>query len=120
MQDFNGQDHGKCSFCGADKVLNPKTGKIFCSEKCWLKKKAPQSPVTVHETYLANAPQSPQTSGNPQSVANDQWVPKQHSERIVVLLERIEGDIEKIRDAVESINKKIPLRDPESGDIIPF
>jgi hypothetical protein len=26
----------KCSFCGADKVLNPKTGKMFCKDKCWV------------------------------------------------------------------------------------
>ena len=31
------QELGKCEKCGADKVLNPKTGKIFCKEKCWLK-----------------------------------------------------------------------------------
>src|SRR5690606_10420847 len=28
----------RCADCGADKVKNPKTGKIFCKEKCWLKK----------------------------------------------------------------------------------
>ena len=28
---------GKCEKCGADKVKNPKTGKIFCEKKCWLK-----------------------------------------------------------------------------------
>ena len=27
----------KCSKCGADMILNPKTNKIFCKEKCWLK-----------------------------------------------------------------------------------
>ncbi len=27
----------KCEKCGAEKVLNPKTGKMFCKEKCWLK-----------------------------------------------------------------------------------
>lgn len=26
-----------CEKCGAEKVLNPKTGKRFCKEKCWLK-----------------------------------------------------------------------------------
>jgi len=28
---------GVCPKCGADMVLNPKTNKMFCKEKCWLK-----------------------------------------------------------------------------------
>ncbi len=27
-----------CNKCGAEMVLNPKTGKWFCVKKCWLKK----------------------------------------------------------------------------------
>lgn len=30
-------DYGKCKFCGANMVRNPKTGKVFCGDKCWLK-----------------------------------------------------------------------------------
>ena len=30
-------DYGQCEWCGANLVKNPKTQKIFCSEKCWLK-----------------------------------------------------------------------------------
>jgi hypothetical protein len=26
-----------CNQCGGEKVLNPKTGKMFCKAKCWLK-----------------------------------------------------------------------------------
>lgn len=26
----------KCKKCGAEMVLNPKTGKVFCKDKCWL------------------------------------------------------------------------------------
>lgn len=26
-----------CNKCGAEKVLNPKTNKWFCKDKCWLK-----------------------------------------------------------------------------------
>ncbi len=26
-----------CYKCGAEMITNPKTGKIFCKEKCWLK-----------------------------------------------------------------------------------
>lgn len=32
------QSYGQCRDCGAKNVKSPKTGKIFCSEKCWLKK----------------------------------------------------------------------------------
>ena len=32
-----------CSFCGAEKVNNPKTGKWFCKEKCWLNKSHQQT-----------------------------------------------------------------------------
>ena len=31
-------DLGACKDCGAKMVNNPKTGKNFCSDKCWLKK----------------------------------------------------------------------------------
>jgi hypothetical protein len=34
---FYGKEKNKCKNCGADMVKNPKTGKWFCSEKCWLK-----------------------------------------------------------------------------------
>jgi ribosomal protein L37AE/L43A len=30
----------KCKHCGAEMVNNPKTGKWFCKEKCWLKQPA--------------------------------------------------------------------------------
>jgi len=39
MENNYAQDYGKCNFCGAPKVKSPKTGKVFCSEKCWLKGK---------------------------------------------------------------------------------
>lgn len=32
-----GKSLGLCSKCGAEMVRNPKTGKIFCKDKCWLK-----------------------------------------------------------------------------------
>lgn len=28
---------GSCFKCGAPRILSPKTGKWYCSEKCWLK-----------------------------------------------------------------------------------
>jgi hypothetical protein len=57
MRDFNGQDYGVCKYCGAPKVLNPKTNKIFCSAKCWLKK------PPVERTQAQNLPlQAPQVS----------------------------------------------------------
>lgn len=33
---MNNQNFGVCKDCGAPMAKNPKTGKIFCSEKCWL------------------------------------------------------------------------------------
>jgi hypothetical protein len=33
----------KCQKCGADMVQNPKTGKIFCKDKCWLNGQTTQS-----------------------------------------------------------------------------
>lgn len=34
VQSVSGQ---VCQKCGAEMVRNPKTGKMFCKEKCWLK-----------------------------------------------------------------------------------
>ena len=36
----------KCNKCGANRVLNPKTGKYFCEKKCWL------NPQEVHPKDL--------------------------------------------------------------------
>ena len=33
------QNYGQCNFCGANNVKSPRTGKIFCADKCWLKNK---------------------------------------------------------------------------------
>ena len=33
------EEFGRCRDCGAQNVKSPKTGKIFCSAKCWLKSK---------------------------------------------------------------------------------
>ena len=32
-----------CKFCGSERILNPKTGKVFSKAKCWLNKN-PNSP----------------------------------------------------------------------------
>jgi hypothetical protein len=100
----------KCPKCGGEMKLVPaglskKTGKPY------------QEFYSCKKWECGGTAKSPQTSVNPQNVANAQWTPKQPSgadfERLVALLEDIKSE-------VESINKKIPLRDPESGDIIPF
>ena len=36
MQDVTPVELGVCKKCGAPTAYNPKTGKIFCSKKCWL------------------------------------------------------------------------------------
>jgi hypothetical protein len=51
-------DYGVCKYCGAKRVQNPKTGKIFCSGKCWLKKSpdAPQSPTSTTRPQYGQLP----------------------------------------------------------------
>ena len=34
-----------CRSCGAERVLNPKTGKHFCKNKCWLQNKPQNAPM---------------------------------------------------------------------------
>ena len=39
MPEYNyGESFGECPYCKAKMVKNPKTGKIFCEQKCWLKR----------------------------------------------------------------------------------
>lgn len=37
LEKVGGKEERKCEKCGAEMVHNPKTGKWFCKEKCWLK-----------------------------------------------------------------------------------
>lgn len=53
MEHNQAETFGKCNFCGADKVKSPKTGKIFCSEKCWLKDQ-PAKPYTPDQARSAD------------------------------------------------------------------
>ena len=47
-----------CKDCGkALNIKNPKTGKIFCADKCWLGGNQPQTPSVTQQ----NAPQATQT-----------------------------------------------------------
>jgi len=46
------ESHGQCKLCGANLVLNPKTGKIFCSDKCWLKGEKAPGQATSSSTNL--------------------------------------------------------------------
>jgi hypothetical protein len=50
---YEEQDYGKCR-CGAKKVKNPKTGKIFCSDKCWLTSDSPSELKKRPETGERN------------------------------------------------------------------
>ena len=43
-------NYGPCKHCGAKTVKSPKTGKIFCSEKCWLKQDSPSKPQNAPTT----------------------------------------------------------------------
>lgn len=51
MEPNYAEELGVCKYCQAKNVRNPKTGKVFCSDKCWLKRGigvgvTPQNPTT--------------------------------------------------------------------------
>lgn len=48
------ENYGTCPNCGAEKVLNPKTGKTFCKEKCWLKGQQTDSRKTGIDRFSEN------------------------------------------------------------------
>lgn len=50
----NGTTGRSCLRCGAELVHNPKTGKFFCKDKCWLKTTIPEdeTPIPVEEDEL--------------------------------------------------------------------
>ena len=54
-------NYGNCDYCGAKKVKNPKTGKVFCSAKCWLK----NAPDAQNAPQNQSLPQK-STSATPQ------------------------------------------------------
>ncbi len=37
---YNEPNNDTCNQCGGEKVLNPKTGKMFCKNKCWLNRQS--------------------------------------------------------------------------------
>jgi hypothetical protein len=85
-------DYGTCQYCGAKKVLNPKTQKVFCADKCWLKK----TPPAPQNTPVATQTPNPPING---------------SQRIVELLESIDAHLEKLEyNSLKS----------DSGETIPF
>ena len=51
-------NYGNCPYCGAPRVQNPRTGKIFCSEKCWLNKAKTPNKSYPTTTNPLNAPQN--------------------------------------------------------------
>lgn len=60
----NRQPGEPCENCGAELVTNPKTGKVFCPEKCWLKGATPKpqtsspSPQSAETRAVLNVPAS--------------------------------------------------------------
>jgi len=47
---YNEEEARICRNCGKGKMVkNPKTGKWFCADKCWLQVKPPQAPLKVEE-----------------------------------------------------------------------
>jgi hypothetical protein len=53
---------GKCKFCGADMVKSPKTGKVFCSEKCWLKEPKPYTNDQAKSAEIKGFQENKETS----------------------------------------------------------
>jgi len=51
------QTYGTCDKCGGAKVKNPKTGKIFCENKCWLNQPTAQTPQP--KPQYSNYPPTP-------------------------------------------------------------
>ncbi|MCH7730802.1 hypothetical protein IID21_04820 [Patescibacteria group bacterium] len=47
---------GECSKCGAKNARNPKTGKIFCTDKCWLKEQSTEEEI---ESSVNSSPPEP-------------------------------------------------------------
>jgi len=52
MENNYAADLGTCRFCGAKMVKSPKTGKVFCSEKCWLKKSESYTPNEARDVQI--------------------------------------------------------------------
>jgi len=68
----------KCKFCGAKMVTNPHTGKVFCSEKCWLKNQTPEqkrasAPADFKRSLEKDEREEGQSKGNAKNIAG-LWV----------------------------------------------
>ena len=72
-------NYGPCKFCGAKMVKSPKTGKIFCSDKCWLKP-------------------SPQPQNSPSNASEWKKPTMTLEQRIEVLIHEVQVLIEAIKE----------------------
>lgn len=79
-------NYGDCNFCGAKKVKNPKTGKIFCSEKCWLKGDNQPKPLPKPQ----NAPTTHLNQGSDQSL----------EQRVDLLINEVKTLIDLVREQI--------------------
>lgn len=70
------KNYGKCQFCGADRVQNPKTQKIFCSAKCWLNPNAPKEPTSPVTPQPAHTPTPAPNQGSQLNFELHQFVTK--------------------------------------------
>lgn len=62
---------GICQFCGANNVYNPKTGKVFCGNKCWLNNQSNQGQQPVRQSGRQFNPQP--APKNYQVVDEEYW-----------------------------------------------
>jgi len=56
------KDYGVCKFCGEKMVHNPKTDKVFCSAKCWLKKPGAYTPDQAKSAEIKGFQESKEAS----------------------------------------------------------
>ena len=42
MNGYNQENLGTCAHCGANNIRSQRTGKVFCSNKCWLRNQPKQ------------------------------------------------------------------------------
>ena len=95
----NQQNYGKCDYCNADKVKNPKTGKIFCSAKCWLKNQ-PQQPSQPQNAPVSN---DRGTSG----VRNQDVQLNQHTADLHVKVDTLLTEVRDMKQRLDAVLDKL-------------
>lgn len=99
-------EYGQCKFCGAEMVRSPKTGKIFCSDFCWLPPDQRQQKIAQREDFNANRGQTPMQA--PKTPPASNLGANQGT------LEQVLGGISRIEGGIEEILKRLPKEDDQN------